>query len=153
MLADIGSFPYNLVLLLHIVAVLVAFAPAFVWPVLRVRLRNQGTATLPSEVGSQVAPTTLLVHAPALVAAGILGILTVLLSGDAYEFAQTWVSIAFVLWFLMLGVLFLGILPADRKAAEPDDTPGADTRASMFNGMLHLLLVLMLIDMIWKPGL
>ncbi|WCO68479.1 CopD family protein [Iamia majanohamensis] len=152
MLADIGSFPYNVMLLLHLLAVLVAFAPAFVWPVLRVTMRKQGGDALPGEVGRQIAPTGLLVHGPALVAAGIFGILTLLLSGDVYQFSDTWVSIAFVLWFLMLGVLFLGIIPADRKAAEPSETPGADARASMFNGMLHLLIVLMLIVMIWKPS-
>ncbi len=153
MLADVDSFPYNVMLLLHIVAVLVAFAPAFVWPVLRVTMRKQGGAEMPGEVSRHIAPTGLLVHAPALVAAGIFGILTLLLSGGTYEFSQTWVSTAFVLWFLMLGVVFLGIIPADRKAAEPSETPGADARASMFNGMLHLLIVLMLIVMIWKPGL
>ena len=152
MLAGVDSFPYNVMLLLHIVAVLVAFAPAFVWPVMRVMARKDGGGSMPPEVARQIAPTGLLVHAPALVAAGIFGILTVLLSGDTYQFSQTWVSIAFVLWFLMLGVTFLGILPADRKAAEPSDTPGADARASMFNGMLHLLIILMLIVMIWKPS-
>lgn len=153
MLADVGSLPYNVMLLLHIVAVIVAFAPAFVWPVIKVRLRKQGTATMPAEVGRQIAPTDFIVYGPALVAAGLFGILMVLLSGEAWEFSQTWVSTAFVLWFLMLGVLFLGIIPAERKAADPGDTPGADSRVSMFNGMLHLLLVLMLIVMIWKPGL
>lgn len=152
MLADIGSFPYNVMLLLHLLAVLVAFAPVFVWPVLRVTMRKQGGEALPGEVGRQIAPTGLLVHGPALVAAGIFGILTLLLSGDVYQFSDTWISIAFVLWFLMLGVLFLGIIPADRKAAEPSETPGADARVNMFNGMLHLLIVLMLIVMVWKPS-
>lgn len=153
MFAGIGSFPYNLMLLLHILAVIVAFAPSFVWPILRVRLRKQGTSTLPSEVGSQIAPTNFLVHGPAVLVAGLLGIFSLLLSDEAYEFSQTWVSTAFVLWFLMLGVLFLGVIPAERKAADAGDTPGADARVNMFGGMLHLLLILMLVDMIWKPGL
>lgn len=153
MLADVGSFPYNLLVLLHILAVIVAFAPAFVWPVIKVRLRKQGTATMPGEVGREVAPTNFIVHGPALVASGLFGIVAVLLSGEVYQFSQTWVSAAFVLWFLMLGVLFLGVIPAQRKAADADDTPGADDRVSMFHGMLHLLLVLMLVVMIWKPGL
>lgn len=153
MLADVGSFPYKVTQLLHILAAIVAFAPAFVWPVVRVLERKQGGTNLPGSVTRHLAPSDLLVHGPALVAAGVFGVLTVLLSGEAYEFSQVWISIAFVLWFLMLGVLFLGIMPAERKAAEPDETPGADARLGMFAGMFHLLIVLMLIDMIWKPGL
>lgn len=152
MLAGVGSFFYNSTLLLHILAVVVAFAPAFVWPILRVTMRKQGGATLPEAVARHIAPNNVLVHGPALVLAGVFGLLTLLFSGGNIEFSQTWVSIAFVLWFLMLGVLFAGVVPAERKAAKTTDTPGADARVSMFGGMLHLLLLLMLIDMIWQPG-
>lgn len=153
MLADVGSFPYNVVLLLHLFSVFVAFAPAFVWPILRVAMRKQGGALVPESVARHIAPTNFVIHGPALVLTGLFGVLIVLLSGQAYEFSQTWISTAFVLWFLMLGVLFLGVVPAERKAAAEGETPGPDARVNMFGGMLHLLLVLMLIVMIWKPGL
>lgn len=152
MLADVGSFPYKVTQLIHILAAIVAFAPAFVWPVVRVTMRKQGGSVLPEGVARHLAPADMLVHGPALAVAGVFGVFTVLLSGDDYEFSDVWISIAFVLWFLMLGVLFLGIVPAERKAAQPGDTPGADARLGMFAGMFHLLIVLMLIDMIWKPG-
>ncbi|HXH57467.1 CopD family protein [Iamia sp.] len=153
MLADVGSFPYNVVLLLHLFSVFVAFAPAFVWPILRVTMRKQGGAVLPEQVARHIAPNNLVVHGPALVLTGLFGVLMVLLSGEAFAFSQTWISTAFLLWFLMLGVLLLGVVPAERKAAAEGETPGPDARVNMFGGMLHLLLVLMLIVMIWKPGL
>lgn len=152
MLADVGSFPYNVVLVLHILAVLVAFAPAFVWPVVRVAMRKQGGGTLPAEVSRHIAPQNMRVHGPALIAAGLFGIIGVLLSGEVYEFSQAWISIAFVLWFLMLGVLFLGAIPAERAAAEAADGQAAVAKINMFGGILHLLLLLMVIVMVWKPG-
>jgi len=151
-LADVGSLPYNVTKTVHILAAIVAFAPAFVWPVLRVTMRKQGGGALPEAVARHLAPADVLVHGPALVVAGVFGVFNVLLSGEAFAFSDVWVSIAFVLWLLMLGVLFGGIVPAERKAAEPADTPGADARLGMFAGMFHLLIVLMLIDMIWQPG-
>ena len=54
MLAGVGSFFYNSTLLLHILAVVVAFAPAFVWPVIRVTMRRAGGASLPEAVARQI---------------------------------------------------------------------------------------------------
>ena len=41
-IADIGSTPYNIMLLIHIGSAFVAFAPAFVWPFVSMRLRQAG---------------------------------------------------------------------------------------------------------------
>jgi hypothetical protein len=124
----------------------------FVWPIIRVTMRKQGELAMPEVIGRQIVSNNMLVHGPALIAAGIFGILLVVISEDAIQFSDTWISIAFVLWFLLLGVLFLGLVPAERRAAEPSETPGADARASMFGGMIHVLLFLQLIVMIWQPG-
>ena len=40
--AAIGSTPYKIMLLLHIGSAFVAFAPAFVWPFVSVRLKKAG---------------------------------------------------------------------------------------------------------------
>ncbi len=153
MLAVVGSnnFFFKVLFLLHVLSAIVAFAPAFVWPIMRVSLRKAG-GSLPSDVGARIPANNVLVYGPALLLTGLFGILMVVASDGTWEFSQTWVSIAFVLWFLMFGVLFLGVVPAERKAARPEETAGADDRVNMFGGMLHLLLVLMLIVMVWKPG-
>ena len=58
---------------------------------------------------------------------------------------------ALALWLIMIGILFGLLLPAERALEAGDAT--AEKRVSMFGGILHLLLLLMLIVMIWKPGL
>ena len=124
MVFAVGTFAYNLLFLLHILAIVIAFAPSLA--------RSEPR----------------LVHAGAMVLAGLFGI--GLIFEQDYEFSEPFISIAFLLWFLMLGVLFGFLLPLGRRSAE---SAVRSERAQMFTGMLHVLLLLMLIDMIWRPGL
>lgn len=148
-LAEVGSGVYNVLLLLHLLAVIVTFAPGFVWPMLTSGLRRANTS-LDARANQVAADSTLKVQGPAAVLAGIFGIGLIGVSEDVWEFSQAWISIAFVLWFILLGIVFGGLLPTYKKVAAGDTA--AEKRAAMFHGMLHLVLVLMLIDMIWKPG-
>lgn len=153
MLAALGSTDaiHRIFFLLHIAAAVVAFAPAFVWPIARSQARSRGEV-LPANVTAQAAVNDATIHGGALIATGLFGILMVLTSeGDVFEFSQTWISIAFVVWFLMIGVVYGLLVPAGRKAATGD--ADAEKKLGMFTGILHLLLLIMLIDMIWKPGL
>ncbi len=149
MLASVTSSTYKLFLLLHIVAVIVAFAPAFVWPIVNAAMRKRGG--VPGGVTAQAARNTMTVHGPALVAAGLFGILMIVTSDEVWEFSQGWVSGAFVVWILLAGIVFGAVLPAEKKAAAGDEK--AERMIGMFGGMVHLLLVVMLYLMIWKPGL
>ncbi|HEU5150205.1 MAG TPA: hypothetical protein VFU19_06890 [Iamia sp.] len=144
------DFIYQLVFLLHILSAIVAFAPVMVWPIVNLQTRKRGV-TVPGEVAGQAAVNNVTVHGPALVATGVFGLLMVVLSDEIYEFSQAWISIAFVLWFALLGVLFGLLTPAERKAAAGDAE--AARKVPMFGGFVHILLLLILIDMIWKPGL
>lgn len=158
LLAQIDSLGYNVVLVLHLLFVVVAFAPAFVWPVLnrqsRVAARSGGDD---ASSGGNVASGAIgriidpMMHGGSLVLAGLFGILVVVASSKAFEFSQSWVSIAFVLWFLMLGVFFAGLYPAQRAVQE--GKADAEQRLAMFYGGMHLLLLLQIIVMVWKPGL
>jgi len=149
-LASVGSTPYKIVLLLHVFSVIVAFAPAFVWPIVNLQTRKTGEK-VPSGVAGLVARNTMTIHGPALVLAGLFGIILVVMSDEVWEFSQTWVSLAFLVWFGLLGVVFGGIFPAEKKAAAGDEA--AERKVSMFGGIAHTLLLVMLILMIWKPGL
>lgn len=164
LLAAIGSFGYNLVLLLHILTIIVAFSPAFVWPLLNRQRRLEGQtseqatsgmsanpipATAPS-VGAIAVIIDPLVHGGALLLAGLFGIGLVGMSSSVFEFSQTWISIAFVLWFLMIGVFFAGLVPAQRAIRA--GKVAAEQRLAMFYGGMHLLLLLQIIVMVWKPG-
>lgn len=155
MFPQVWGFGYKLVLLLHILSVIVAFAPAFVWPVVSVRLKKQGKAPGPA-IGDLAANNTAKVHGPALVLAGIFGFALIGMSKPkgaaeaAWKFSQPWVSVAMLCWFIMLGLVFAVMAPAEKKAAAGDE--GAEKIISSVGGVLHLLLIVVLIMMVWKPG-
>ncbi|CAN5584785.1 hypothetical protein BH20ACT2_BH20ACT2_12350 [soil metagenome] len=146
----VDSFAYKLTFLLHILAIVVAFAPAFVYPGVSRSLRGHRDGGARAALAG-LAANDLRIHAPSLVAAGLLGILLVLQSDDAYSLADAWISAAFLVWFLMVGVLVGLLVPAERKAAAGED-PAAEKLVRMFGGTIHLLLLVMLYLMIWKPG-
>ncbi len=140
---------YNVVLFIHILAVIVAFAPGFVWPFVSVKLKKEGKPVGPA-IGELAAGNTVKVHGPALAIAGIFGFGLVGMSEKLYTFADPWISVAMLLWFIMLGVIFGLMLPAEKKAAAGDAS--ADKIVSMAGGIMHLLLVVVLYLMIFKPG-
>ncbi len=151
----IGSPGYNIVLILHLLFMVVAFAPAFVWPVLNRLERTRAASAGPDGSGSRGAGALghafdPMMHGASMVLTGFFGIVLVLMSNDVFEFSQTWISIAFVIWFLMLAVLFLGLVPAQK--AVRDGAPSGPSRLAMTYGGLHLLLLLEIIVMVWKPG-
>jgi uncharacterized membrane protein len=65
--------------------------------------------------------------------------------------SQTWLSIAAVLWIVQLVLLFFVARPAIK--AFRDGNAEARGRIMMVTGISHLLLVVMLYLMIFKPGL
>ncbi len=151
-LAAVDSFGYKVLFLLHIVAIVVAFAPAFVNPVLTARLKGEGSSlTQHPRIAAIIARNSQQVYGPALALAGLFGIGMVLSSDSVYEFSQAWVSIAFLLWIALLALVFAGIVPAERQIAAGE--VAAEKKVAMFGGIAHLLFVLMVIDMIWKPFL
>jgi uncharacterized membrane protein len=148
-LVPVNTFGYKLMLFLHILAVIVAFAPAFVWPFVSVKLKKEGKPVGPA-IGELAAGNTVKVHGPALVLAGIFGFGLVGMSKDVFSFSDAWVSAGMLVWFLMLGVIFGMMLPAEKKAAVGDQS--ADKIVSMAGGIMHLLLAIELVIMIFKPG-
>ncbi len=133
---------YKIVLLLHILSVLVAFSPLFVMPMLA---RGAGEGT-----NAAVLKFLQRFSTPAVVLAGFFGLAMVGMSDKVFKFSQTWVSFALLLWILQVALFIFAILPAQRKAAEGDQE--AARRLPMFTGMVHLMLLILLYLMIWKPG-
>jgi hypothetical protein len=104
--------------------------------------------------------------------AALFGVLLVVFSGDSWKFSQVWISIAFVLF--IAGAVLGYLLGANSKkmlglqealvSGEAKGGPGGPPpevaelqalgkRSAMFGGLAHLMFLLLLIDMIWKPGL
>ncbi|HSL59845.1 MAG TPA: hypothetical protein VK866_18495 [Acidimicrobiales bacterium] len=141
---------YRVVYLLHILTIVVAFAP--LWVTMRLgRTVAELDADSRRRIGRSTVDAVTQLHFPALILSGLFGVVLILLSDDLYDFAQAWISIAFTLWFVMLGVWFFLLLPAERALAA-EATPDGRKKVAMFGGIMHLLFVLMLVDMIWKPG-
>jgi len=139
---------YKVVYLLHIATIVAAFSGAMLSARLGAAARQDPAAG--RTIGTMTATLTAKMHVPALALAGLFGIVLVVLSDDAFEMSQTWISLAFLLWFALLGVMWFLLRPAQVLAATGDAEAGK--KVAMFTGIIHLLFLLMLIDMIWKPG-
>lgn len=147
--AAIGSTGYNIMLLIHILSAFVAFAPAFVWPFVSMRLRQTGEPVGPT-MSRLAGGNSLKIHGPAFVVMGFVGFGLAGMSEKVYSVSQTWLSIAAVLWFAGMGIFFGLLHPAEKRAAQGDEK--AEKQIAMFSGILHLIVVVALYLMVWKPG-
>jgi len=167
------SFPYKFFLLLHLTLVIVGFGSSFVYPVLATKSKSmdwkERYAIDHATFGVQKYLTSIPIYA-----AIVAGIILVVLSDTVWEFKQTWVSVAFVV--SLVAILIATLLHAPNlkamdalleKLASGTAKPGNDggppkevaeleertSKAGMFGGLLHLCFAILIIDMIWKPGL
>ncbi len=131
MIEDTG---FRIFYLLHILTIVVAFAPAVVAVLPGGR---DGALGLLDRAGRQV-------YAPALILAGLFGILCIVTSDDVFEFDQTWISLAFVVWIAMNGVFHALVLAGQRQGDERKVVSGQQIMTVLLLAMLYL--------MIWKPG-
>jgi hypothetical protein len=169
------SFWYNVFYLLHLTAVIVGFGSSFVWPALAAKARARGqqepaVSYAMSKSGFEVGSV---LTTPFIWSAGAFGIILVVLSDELYTFSQAWISISFVLFFgAALFALFVhtpnlrAMLSLQERLATGQAKPPAGggpppevaelqargKRAGMYGGILHILFLLLMIDMIWKPG-
>ena len=142
---------YRVLFLGHMLAFLVAFAPAVINPVLAARLKAQDDFGTLGRMAGHMASMGKLIHFPALVALGGFGIAMVFQSDPAFAFDQTWVSLAFLVWLAIIGVIWGVVLPSERKLA--DGEVEAEKKVAVGGQVTTLLTLVMLYLMIWKPGL
>lgn len=127
---------YRIMGLLHVLAVIVAFGPQFAYPALK---RAGATAT--------IARLHMRLVLPALVLVPILGLGMVGMSDDAIEMGDTWIVLSLIGWVAIAAVSWFMVRPALER-----DSP--DTRAKLASGtgVTHLLMVVILYLMVFKPG-
>jgi uncharacterized membrane protein len=150
MLAEIGSTGYDVMLFLHILSALVAFAPAFVHPLVANQSKELDVGSR-NAIVSYMAKNDRRVYAPALILTGLFGLGLQGMSDSVFEFSQTWVWLAVVVWIGMNGVLHALLIPAERAMANGDEA--ARKRADTAGLVLTVLLLVMLYLMVFKPGL
>jgi uncharacterized membrane protein len=133
----IDSTTYKIFLILHVIAVVVAFGPLFLYPSLR---RNGETTT--------IARLHVRLTLPALVLVWVIGMGLAGLSDQTWELSQTWLSLSIVNWVALLAVSWFLIRPSLEDASET-----ARSRLAAGIGITHVLLVVGLYLMVFKPGL
>ncbi len=141
----VGSTGYNIMLLLHILAVIVAFAPLWLAPVL-LRLTAGGDKAAAEALDVSILRFSL----PGLALAGILGFGLVGMSDKKFTLGKPWVSTAVILWIVLIAVLAVVARPAIK--AFRDGNASARGKIMMSTGIGHLILVVMLYLMIFQPG-
>jgi len=162
----------QLLLLVHLLTVVVGFGSTFVWAVLAKQASDFEPAAA-AVFTQKLHRASKVLSTPFIYAAGGTGLLMVLLGGDSgITFKQTWVSAGLALFAAgVLVSVFLhqpnqnAILELQDRLASgahgpTDDGPPPEVaelkergeKAAMFGGLLHLLFLLMMIDMLWKPG-
>ncbi len=171
LLARVGDTPYKLVLLLHILTAIVGFGAVFLnglyWRAAERRKGVEGVAI--AEINYDVSQMA----GYFIYAVPVLGILLVLMSDKFYEFSQAWISLSFLLYIVMLGLMHGLLRPNVKKinalmreiAAGPPATgagagqpPQVDEierlgrTAGLTGTILNLIVVVILYLMIWKPG-
>jgi uncharacterized membrane protein len=170
---DVGlnSGIYKFVFVLHLVAVVAGFGPLALNAVYSLQARRRG-----GREGVAIAEANLFVServaTPFVYAVPVLGILLVLLSDDVFEFDQAWISISFLLYLVLIGLIHAVLRPAVRRmnaltadlAARPP-TPGGGgpppevaevqalgQRVGVMAAVLNVLVVVIIALMVWRPG-
>jgi uncharacterized membrane protein len=128
---------YQLLLVLHLLAVIAAFGPMLLYP----RLRREAPGV--------IRPLHDRLVLPALVLLWVFGMGLVGLSDDAWELSDTWIALSLVLWLVALGLAFFVQRPA--LAAGGRDA-AAQSRLAASTGVIHLILVVVVYLMVFKPG-
>lgn len=134
----------------HMIAFVVAFAPAVINPVLMAKAKGDDDPGAYGRLAGHLAGNGRQIHLPALIALGGFGIAMVFTSDDQFGFGDTWVSLAFLVWLAMAGVVSGLLLPGERRLAAGDGS--AEALVARGGQIVTLLLLVMLYLMIWKPG-
>lgn len=169
----VDSGIYKLLLVLHFLAIIVGFGPTVLAGVFGAKAKarrgpeGQAIAEATFEVVKDWAQM-------AIYAVPVFGILLVLVSDDAWQFSDAWISFSFLLYFVSLGVVHGAHLPNIRRmnalmaelnagmppAGGPTGGPPPQVaeleergkRAAITGAFLNLILVIIIVLMVWKPG-
>ena len=147
-LAAVGDDAYNIVLLLHILTVIVGFAPAAVHPFIDAGLQDAPEARM--AFLRRAATNGHRIYLPAITVAGLLGIVLIFMSDDAISFSDAWISASFLVWIIIMGLVAGVVIPGEKAAGQGDFSK--ERMVTIGGQIVSLLLVVMLYLMIFKPG-
>ena len=146
----VHSTLYNVLLFIHLLAVIVTFAPAAINPLLEKHFAKHGGDAALTNWAGFTAFYTSRISLGGLVVLLLTGVAMVL-EFEGWEFSQTWISLAFLVWFALGGVVSAMILKGEKKLAAGDMT-GRELVAK--GGAIGTVLLLAMVYlMVFKPGL
>ncbi|MFP5318239.1 MAG: DUF2269 family protein [Acidimicrobiia bacterium] len=167
----VNSGLYKFLLVLHLLAVIAGFGPTILAPAFgaqaKARKGREGLAIAEAtfDVLSKYAEWI-------IYSVPILGILLVLVSDDAWQFSDTWISLSFLLYIVALGLVHavhfknlkrMNVLMAELAAGPPPGAGGGGPppqvaeleqrgkQVAMVGMILNLILVTIVVLMVWKP--
>lgn len=150
-----GDLGYNLLLFLHIFSAIAGIGN-YMLAGLRAAWASKAGGPAPGVIAE--AETKSGKVADIFVYLIFITAIALILLGDGIEFSEMWVSIAFVLYFVALGISHGVMKPASRKARElgaargGPDMPALQQRLAVGGTALNLLAAALLALMIWQPG-
>lgn len=167
-LAEIGDGAYKLFYLLHIVAVVVGIGGVVLNGVYaaQVKARTGMAALAVAEANSFVTwkVAQWFIYAIPIFGFGLIG-----LSDDVWEFGQTWIWLSLLLYVVAIGLSHGLLHPAEKRFREvlgrsggagagvaPGSVPelvALDKRMAGIGTALNLTVLVILVLMVWKPGI
>lgn len=164
-----GDWGYRVLLLLHILTAIVGIGAVFLNALYAAQARKR-----PGAPGRAVSEANFAVSAIAeyvIYLVAVFGIVLVLVT-DAWDFDQTWIWLAIVLFVVALGISHGVLIPSHTKMnvllaeLEQAPAPGAAgggapllaqvdvlaKRQAAAGAVLDVIVVVFLVLMIWKPG-
>ena len=141
---------YNAILFVHILAFLVSFAPAIMNPLLANHLKRSGDESAMRNWAGFTAFYTSRVALSGLVVLLLTGVWMVIASDEAFEFSDTWISLSFVIWIAIGGVVSAMILKGEKAMAAGD--LAKEVLVSRGGKIATVLAAAMLYLMVFKPG-
>jgi len=140
---------YKIVLILHILAVIAAMAPAIAHPIMGTQAKGLDSSAR-DRVYDFMAFNSQRVYGSALILAGILGFGLVGMSGDEYSMSEGWVVAAMIIWVAMVGIVHALLVPAERQMTAGD--PAAEQKVRAFGMLLTVAAIVMIYLMVFQPG-
>lgn len=168
MLAAFGSDAYKTVLVLHILCAIIGFGAVFLNA-----LYGREAADIKGTEGLAITRANFKVSKVGeifIIAVFVLGIVLVLIGDNVFDFGQTWIWLSMTLFIIALGLsqgvmtpavkkiislqeeLVSGPPPAGGPPPQVAEIERYGKRLAMVGPILNIMLVVILVLMIFKPG-
>ena len=151
---------YDIVLTVHILAVVVAFGVVFAYPLIDAQIKRAGPGDLPALHRLHLALARKVVT-PAMVVVLLAGLYLAL---DRWSLGDPWISATFAILFVLFALVGAVLTPLDKRLleiAERDLQAGggpsadytiAERSAAIFGSLALLLVIVAIFLMTAKPG-